>query len=103
MKKLVGQSQFKKGIMLPFQVYQEGDGIDQRRHLHIVTIKPFKYSKSEYENIFRSTAQKFEWIYNEIDIQFIEFQEEIKWVFDYSLKSGYDAFIPEASYVPHIS
>jgi hypothetical protein len=85
----------KKKVYLAFK--ECGSLCNKRYHLHIVTYKPDNMNIAEYENKFRSKANRLDWVYNEIDIREIR-SGEARQVLSYSLKEGVKAFIPEASY-----
>ena len=59
-------------------------------------------SEQEYKNLFLSTVKNLDWVYEQIDIQFIGSQD-ISNIALYSLKTGTDAFIPEASFLPQVA
>lgn len=95
-KALVGKK--RKIAFMPFV---EGDGDLKRMHLHIAVEKPSEYSLLEFSDVFRATAIRLDWVYNEIDIREIRPKTQ-KRVVAYSLKEGCGAFLPEASYLPLI-
>ena len=96
-KALVGKK--KK---FPFLAFAEGDGFIKRKHLHFIVASPTEISLMEFSDKLRFQALKLDWVYNEIDIRPIEANEHRR-VIAYSLKEGLSAFIPEASFVPHMN
>ena len=88
----------KRKDRFPFLVFSEG-GKDKRYHLHIMTLLPLGMSLVEFQDIFRHKALKLKWVYDEIDVRPIAPATESR-VVSYSLKTGLDAFIPEASFIP---
>ena len=97
-KAVFGSSAFKKNKIAPFLVFTEGDSL-KRHHLHIATQKPPNMETFEYETRFVKAARSLEWIYDQIDIRQIDYGSVEK-VIAYSLKTGTEAFLPEASFVP---
>jgi hypothetical protein len=93
-KALVGKYQ-----KLPFLAFQEGDGRIKRYHLHIMVASTDRMTLRDQSDLFRFTAMKLDWVYNEIKIRSIKNQNTPQ-VISYSLKEGTGAFIPEASFVP---
>ena len=92
-KKLPNRS--KPCTFLPFL---EGESEIKRYHLHILTQKPVLMPFEEYAEKFRSVAMKACAVYNEIDIRPIVPGSYLQ-VLKYSLKTGVDAFLPEASFL----
>ena len=101
MKKCHGTRAFSNKDLPPFLVFFERDKND-RPHIHILTSKPWNMSEQEYKNLFLSTVKNLDWVYEQIDLQFIGSQD-ISNVTLYSLKTGTDAFIPEASFLPQVA
>ena len=97
-KVLFGTRAFKNKKIPPFLVFTENDS-DNRPHLHILASKPAGMASEECDNLFRTTAQNLDWVYDQIDIRPI-CPSDITKVILYSLKTGFDAFIPQASFIP---
>ena len=97
-KAIYGTRNFKNKKIPPFLVFTESDN-DGRPHLHIITVKPVCMNDDEYKDIFINIAKKLDWVYEQIDIKNIK-QGDISKVISYSLKTGFDAFIPQASHIP---
>jgi hypothetical protein len=100
-KMTYGTRAFKNKKVPPFLVFTEYDSSD-RPHLHIIASMPSFMDENEYNANFRSIANKIDWVYNQIDIRPIA-KNEVSKVIRYSLKSGFEAFIPEASFIPSIA
>ena len=99
-KMAYGTRAFKNKNIPPFLVFNEYDSSD-RPHLHIIASMPICMDAFEYNTKFYSIANNLDWVYNQIDIRAIAKGEAIK-VIRYSLKSGSEAFLPEASFIPCI-
>ena len=97
-KAVFGTRRYQNKSIPPFLVFAEGDAL-KRQHLHILSNKPENLSEADYSDLFNSTAKKFSWVYDEIKILPISYNSA-KSVISYSLKTGFDAFIPEASFIP---
>ena len=100
-KAVFGTRAFKNKTIPPFLVFNETDK-NGRPHFHILTSKPERFTDIEYDNLFRSTVKNIDWVYNEINIQIIKSDHLDNFIL-YSLKTGFDAFIPEASFIPNIA
>ena len=101
LKKLFGTRNYKNKRLPAFLVFVEGDKF-KRFHLHILTKKPAEISDLEFENIFKSTAWNLDWVYTEIKIKDITYNTPRE-VIKYDLKTGIDAFISEASFIPQFA
>jgi hypothetical protein len=84
---------------IPFLVFKEGDGWIKRYHLHITACLPEDINIARFSSVLREKAQRLDWVYGEIDVRPIEPNTENR-VLKYCLKEGFDALLPEASYVP---
>jgi hypothetical protein len=87
-----------KNRKLPFLAFCEGDGIDKRFHLHILTATTSELTHREHADLFRKVAARMEWVYDKIDARSIKPNEHSR-VIGYSLKQGIASFIPEASFI----
>src|SRR5271155_3757601 len=65
-KRLVGCRAFRKGKILPFLAFVEGDGRGKRFHLHTVMAKPHDIGTEQYDLAFRQTAQRLDWVHDRI-------------------------------------
>lgn len=103
-KALVGPAAFKRRRCPTFVVFAEGDGRNKRYHLHIAASKPSDVSEYDYADVFRRTAKRLDWVYDEIDIRPVDRRlgGNVRAVIAYSLKEGAEAFLPEASFVPEL-
>jgi hypothetical protein len=103
-RKLVGRANFDKGERLPFLVFYEVGQFDQRPHIHILTNKPDKFNDIEYRTHLTNTAIKLDYIYNHIQIQPIQYSQYSSkdYALNYCLKTGTEAFLPEASFYASI-
>ena len=93
-----GSRAFKNKMLPPFLTFYELSG-DNRPHFHILTSKPTSMSDEEYRDLFNSTASRLEWVYDQIDVRAIR-SGDVERVISYSLKTGSEAFITEASFIP---
>ena len=94
-RKLVGPSAFRKGKRVPFLVFVEGDGIIKRYHFHVLTQVPSSLSTNEVHSLLLKVVRNLDTIYEFIDVRPILYTGLVK----YSLKEGFDAFVPEASFL----
>lgn len=91
-KALVGHKQ-----KINYLSFTEGDGDLKRFHLHLAISKPKEISVEIFDENFRRTALRLDWVYNEIDIKHIHVEDNRN-IISYSLKEGAGSFLPEASY-----
>jgi hypothetical protein len=100
-KNLIGKSAFKRGERLGFLAFAEGDGLIKRRHLHVLSQVPPGVSPAEYHHLIKAIASRLEWVHREIHVEALTYgasgrgHEPIR----YCLKEGFDAFLPEASFL----
>ncbi|MBS0536380.1 MAG: hypothetical protein JSR72_20200 [Proteobacteria bacterium] len=98
-KKLLGNSKVRAGHLIPFAAFMEGDSVI-RKHLHLMM--QTHAQGSDLINLKRlvcKIAAKLDWVYNEIDVQLIRYGKP-EFVANYCLKTGTDAFLPRASFLP---
>ena len=85
---------------VPFLVFSE-QCLDGREHAHILTLKPSHIDEEAFKNKFTSISNKNDWVHKQIDIQHLKQQrDDPQTVIGYALKTGFDAFMPNASFVP---
>jgi hypothetical protein len=85
---------------IPFLVFSEKNK-DEREHVHILTYKPTKIDKEIFKNKLISIANKNDWVYQQINIQHLkQSPNDIRNLVSYGLKTGFEAFMPNASFVP---
>lgn len=103
-KKLVGKSAFGRGERLRFLAFAEGDGLIKRTHLHVLSEVPAAVSEDEYRHLIKAVASSLEWIHREVHVAPITYGESGRGYepIRYCLKEGFDAFLPEASFLPPV-
>lgn len=92
------------GREVPFYVFFETGVGNWHPHFHIVTSVPSGMTLDEYEAMFRAAVGRLHWVNEQIDFRAVTYLNDSDWqgVCHYSLKTGIDAFLPEASHVPPI-
>jgi hypothetical protein len=97
-RRIFGNRTFKYNTAPPFLVFGEVSAYG-RHHLHILASKPDYMDFDTYTLEFRYIARRIEWVHKHIDIRPIVLgQHNI--TEEYSLKTGWDAFLPQSSYIP---
>jgi len=97
-------SGFRDSRAVPFYTFYEVSPGDQRPHFHIATKIPGGMEFNAYEDMFRATVGRLDWVHQEIDVRLITYGRRDMWqeVCSYGLKSGISAFLPSASNVSPI-
>jgi len=87
---------------LPFFVFFESGFVSWNPHLHIGAMIPPNMDFKDYSKLFCDTVGRLHWVNEQIDIRPITYCNDEDWqgICHYSLKTGLDAFLPEASNIP---
>ena len=90
---------------VPFLIFFEKGSSGDQFHFHIVSAIPDRLTLKDYDDMFRATVGHLHWVNKEMDFRSITYcgGEDWQGVCFYSLKSGFDAFLPSASYIPKFS
>lgn len=89
----------RSGQRIPFAAFLEGDSIT-RAHLHLLLQTRAEDSDlTNLKMLVCKIASKLECVYKEIDVQLITYGKPV-FVAKYCLKTGTDAFLPNASFLP---
>lgn len=92
------------GLALPFYVFFETGSGNWHPHFHIVSSVPSGMTLEEYKAMFCAAVGRLHWVNEQIDFRAVTYLNDSDWqgVCHYSLKTGIDAFLPEASHVPSV-
>jgi hypothetical protein len=92
-KRVLGSAKYRAGLRLRFIPMCEGNGGDKRLHLHVCTQKPYDMSFDEYELKFRKSIKDLEWLREIVEVRPLDSKYA---AITYTLKEGFDAFLPKA-------
>lgn len=97
-RNFLGTGRVRAGNRLPFAPFVEGNQL-VRTHLHFVTAKPQSVSLTDFRMEVCKVANILEWTHRHIDTRPITYGKP-EFVVNYCLKTGTDAFLPEAAFLP---
>lgn len=80
---------------MPFAAFVEGDDV-KRLHLHIMTACPNELAFEKFRMAVCAAAENLDWVHDRIDTRPITYGHSV-YVANYCLKTGVDAFLPQAS------
>ena len=90
-----------RNVGYPFLPFKEKGAFDGRHHLHIIAKMPTTMPLEDYALRFLDSANRSCWTYKIMDIRPIRAGTELN-VVNYCLKTGVEAFMPEAAYLPYL-
>lgn len=94
----MGSGRTRSGHKIPTASFLEGDSIT-RKHLHfILQTSEARVSGLRLNIAIAKSAYNLEWAYKIIDVRPITYGRPA-FVAEYCLKTGTDAFLPEASFL----
>ena len=98
-RRFLGVGRVRAGHRLPIVAFAEGNQFI-RTHLHLVMEKPKSVSLTDFRMEICAVANILEWTHHRVDTRPITYGKP-EFVVNYCLKTGVDALLLEASFLPH--